>query len=89
MKEDVIHIDNLKCGGCANTISKKLEALPEVQAVAVDVEDSTVAIRYQSEQNLHNRFLKILAKSGYPEAGTSTSVQKMKSYVSCALGKFS
>lgn len=81
-----IEIENLKCGGCANTIKKGLLSLDAVTEVAVDVETSMVSITSESE-NLQTVKEK-LAKMGYPEVGDrNTLAHKAKSFVSCAVGR--
>ena len=42
----IVHIQNLKCGGCATTITKKLNALDDVSDVVVGVEDNSVTFEY-------------------------------------------
>ncbi len=84
-----IKIQNLKCGGCQNTITNKLAALTNINDVKVDVEQSQVSFEYVDDLALLNvkETLKII---GYPEDGEANSiVTKAKSYVSCAMGKMS
>ena len=38
----IIKIQNLKCGGCANTIMKKISTIENVTNVNVNIEKSTV-----------------------------------------------
>ena len=84
-----LNIQNLKCGGCANTITTKLSKLNGINNVEVDVESSSVSFNYESDEEL------TLVKSklnilGYPIVGEKNSVaSKVKSYVSCATGKMS
>jgi copper chaperone len=83
----IVHIQNLKCGGCANTISKKLNSIDDVSDVLVEVEDNSVTFEY-SEAHTLDVVKKTLADIGYPEDGeTNTLASKAKSYVSCAFGK--
>ncbi|WP_396181773.1 heavy-metal-associated domain-containing protein [Flavobacterium sp.] len=83
----VVHIQNLKCSGCANTISKKLNALDDVSDVLVEIEDNSVTFEY-SEAHTLNVVKLALADIGYPEDGEANSLtSKAKSYVSCAFGK--
>jgi copper chaperone CopZ len=83
----IVHIQNLKCGGCANTISKKLNALDDVSDVLVEIEDNSVTFEY-SELHTLDIVKKTLADIGYPEDGeANTLTSKAKSYVSCAFGK--
>lgn len=83
----IVHIQNLKCGGCANTISKKLNTLDDVSDVLVETEDNSVTFEY-SEPHTLDVVKKVLADIGYPEDGEANSLSsKAKSYVSCAFGK--
>ena len=82
-----VHIQNLKCGGCASTITKNLNALDDVSDVIVVVEDNSVTFDY-SEVHTLDVVKKTLAELGYPEDGERNSLgAKAKSYVSCAIGK--
>ena len=83
----IVHIQNLKCDGCVNTITKKLNALDDVSEVMVEVEDNSVTFEYSEEHTL-DVVKKALAEIGYPEDGEINSLtSKAKSYVSCAFGK--
>lgn len=85
MKQE-IYIENLKCGGCANTIINGLNAIKDVEAVGVDVEKSLVTL---TTNNANLVLVKEkLAKLGYPEVGDKNTVlHKAKSFVSCAVGR--
>lgn len=85
MKQE-IYIENLKCGGCANTITNGLKAINEVSDVNVDVEKSLVTL-VTNETTLITVKEK-LTKLGYPEVGDKNTVlHKAKSFVSCAVGR--
>lgn len=84
-----LYIQNLKCGGCANTITKNIASLDAITDVSVNVEESYVSFDYPTEEKLIEvkEKLKVL---GYPEDGEANSLgSKAKSYVSCAIGKMS
>ena len=82
-----IEIQNLKCGGCATTISNKLNALKDVGNVSIDVENSTVSFDH-TNTIVFEAVKKTLAKLGYPLMDEKNSFdQKTKSYISCAIGK--
>ena len=49
MDKEVIQIENLKYGGCANSIRKNLEKLTAVTEVFVDLEKSEVEICIDGE----------------------------------------
>ena len=87
--ETTIQIQNLKCGGCANTITKNNVVLGGITNVTVNVEESTVTFNYETEAQLVEVKEK-LKTLGYPEDGATNSLgSKAKSYVSCAIGKMS
>ena len=83
----IVHIQNLKCSGCSNTITKKLNSLDDVSEVTVELEDNSVTFEY-SEAHTLDVVKKTLADIGYPEDGEANNLTaKAKSYVSCAFGK--
>lgn len=82
-----IYIQNLKCGGCANTVTKNLTTIDDITNIEVNVDESSVTFNYENEDAL-NRVKETLQKLGYPEDGEANSLTaKAKSYVSCAVGK--
>lgn len=81
-----IHIENLKCGGCAATIKKGILGIDSVSDVEVDVETSEVKVFH--EKDIASVIKEKLSKLGYPESGDkNTLVHKAKSFVSCAVGR--
>ncbi len=79
-----VRIVNMKCGGCVATVEKGLKELG-MKKVKVDLKKSTVEFE-------GNRKLAVmrLSKLGYPEEGSEEAMsmmKKMRSYVSCAVGK--
>ena len=87
--ETTIHIQNLKCGGCANTITKGISSIEAIQNVSVNVDESTVTFSYEAEAQVIDVKNK-LKSLGYPEDGEANTLgAKAKSYVSCAIGKMS
>ena len=87
MKTEIIKIDNLKCQGCARTISRELAWIGEVINVDVDIDQSTVKVDYTGKNRMREIFVEKLRKLGYPEEGTGKLNQRMRSYVSCAIGR--
>lgn len=86
MMKTNIHIENLKCGGCAATIKKGISSINGVEDVTIDVENSMVTI--SSEASTLDAVKTKLSKLGYPEVGgDNTLVHKAKSFVSCAVGR--
>ncbi len=81
-----IYIENLKCGGCAATIQKELEAMDGVSEVNVDVKASKVMLTTSLVKS--DLIVSKLTKLGYPEQGSANTVlHKAKSFVSCATGR--
>ncbi len=85
-----IEVENIKCGGCAGTIVKRLTELDSVNAVDVDVARGVVQVA--GDELARAEVCVLLEMLGYPEAGSTrgmTSVKaKAKSFVSCAVGRF-
>lgn len=82
-----IQVQNLKCNGCSGTIQKKMNSLTGIEEVEVEVSTSTVSFDYQNEDQLEV-VKEALLKIGYPSIDTeNTTSSKVKSYVSCAIGK--
>ncbi len=86
-----IAVENIKCGGCAGTIVKRLNALEAVSNCQVDVENGVVSI--SGDEVEKQAVTQLLLKLGYPEIGTAEGLDaakaKAKSFVSCAVGKMS
>ena len=82
-----IAVQNLKCGGCANTITSKLSTLENISNLQVDVEENSVTFNYANEADV--LLIKEKLKSlGYPAIEDINSLtSKAKSYISCATGK--
>jgi copper chaperone CopZ len=86
MRTSII-VQNLKCGGCANTITSKLSQLKNINDLLVDTETSSVSFQTESINDLIivKEKLKTL---GYPSVDDDNGVlTKAKSYLSCATGK--
>lgn len=80
-------VQNIRCGGCANTITKALSA--EFDSVEVDVDGKKVTVETENESQIA-KGAELLKKLGYPLAGEDGGiVDKAKSFVSCAIGKLS
>lgn len=82
-----IEIQNLKCGGCANTITTRLSELNNIKDVLVNNDSNTVSFAYNNEDDL-NSATELLSKLGYPTIGENNPIaKKAKSFVSCAVGR--
>jgi len=86
-----ISVENIKCGGCANTITTRLNALDVIDSCEVDVDRGIISIN--GDESSREEVSQLLLKLGYPESGTAEGLKaataKAKSFVSCAVGKMS
>lgn len=87
MKITRILVENLKCGGCANTIKNRLINLTGVFSVEIDIENAAIKVEHnQSISRLG--IVGQLQSLGYPEMDSKNTVlHKAKSFVSCAVGR--
>ena len=90
---EIVEVDNIRCGGCVNTITQALEK-EGFKNIEVDLscEPRKVTVELQDDAS-SAQFRNILRKLGYPlcdeEISFSNSTAlKAKSFVSCAVGKF-
>jgi len=82
-----IFIQNLKCGGCANTIKSKLNNLSNISDVKVSIDEDSVTFNYSDDLALASA-KETLKINGYPEIGAENTLgTKAKSFVSCAVGR--
>lgn len=82
-----ITVQNLRCGGCANTITTKLSEIENITEINVDIENSIVSFSYQSEKDFQAIYDR-LKSLGYPSVDDDNGMMtKAKSIVSCATGK--
>lgn len=82
-------VENIKCGGCAGTIQKKLMEDDRISHVGVNIEQGVVIIDagIDASEDWRNQLLNM----GYPEKGSAEGLvaakAKAKSFVSCAVGR--
>lgn len=86
--QKTFEVQNLKCGGCANTITKKLSET--YSNVTVEPDAKTVTVEFEEGQE--DAIKATLRELGYPVVGEemgffSSTGAKAKSFVSCAVGR--
>lgn len=85
----ILVVDNIKCGGCVQSIRDGLLKLPGVISVEVDIEGASVLIA--ANRDVRHEARERLKAMGYPERGSAEGLEalgaKAKSFVSCAIGK--
>jgi copper chaperone CopZ len=81
-------VDNIRCSGCANTITKKLKKEFNVDTVDVDTKEGIIVMDISDDRS--DEVYKTLLDLGYPKSGESNGIfTKAKSFTSCAIGKVS
>ena len=83
--EHQIIVENIKCGGCANSIKNALMAIQGTEKVTIDTSLQSVIV--QSSADTRTALVEKLAQLGYPEVGNNSLLLKAKSFVSCAVGR--
>lgn len=82
---------NVKCGGCANSIRKAVEAIEGAQVLALDPASGHL-VEVEAADSLRCVIAERLHALGYPEQGSVEGIAAMaasaKSFVSCAVGRF-
>jgi copper chaperone CopZ len=81
-----IFVENIKCGGCMNSIKTALLKLSGVTAVEIFKEEDKVCVSGIAVEK--DTLIAKLSSLGYPEKGNNNFISKAKSFVSCAVGKY-
>ena len=92
--EYTFQVENVRCGGCENTITKKLKEINGIKDVQVNVDDKQVIVTTHPtiDAKIRQVIGEKLIRLGYPEVGTEQSNNlkaKATSVVSCVIGKVS
>jgi copper chaperone CopZ len=88
MKETLV-VANIKCDGCATTITKQLSKIQGIRGVEVRNDQGEVAIEYDTVDQ-RAAVVSTLKKLGYPEATAENGLlDQVKSYASCMIGRIS
>ena len=90
MENKTFKVMNVKCGGCASTLKKKLSQ--KFGTIEVDLEKEPREITLEIEEAEIPLLKTALKKLGYPMVGeemnfVQSNAVKAKSFVSCAIGK--
>ncbi len=83
-------VENVKCGGCAATLKNRLG--PDFGEITVDLDVHPRTITLDIEAERIDALRSALRKLGYPMSDetlgfTDTATTKVKSFVSCAVGR--
>jgi copper chaperone len=85
----IFEVENIKCGGCMNSIRKALEQTPGVNAARPDNQAGIVEVDFDEAVLSPERISSALSDLGYPPAGDHSLGKKARSYVSCLVGRMS
>lgn len=84
-----LEVENIKCGGCANTIQTKIKQHHTLENLNVDVENGI--IQFEADTDISTEVSTTLKSLGYPEVGSVEGFDnikaKAKSFASCAVGR--
>jgi copper chaperone len=84
-----VEVENIKCGGCENSIVKGINSVAKVANLVIDREKQLVS--FTGEEAIKQTVIDKLRSMGYPEKGTVTGLEagltNAKSFVSCAIGR--
>ena len=86
MKHIILHLENLDCRGCANSIRRALIRQPGILSVHVEVKASRVNLSCEDDVD-RAHMLSVLEHLGYPAAGRNTMLLMARARLSCELGK--
>lgn len=78
-------VENIKCGGCANSIKAGIKSIDGVSEVKVDKDLGTIVV--DAVEGIREKIASKLLGMGYPEDGNNSLLTKAKSFVSCAVGR--
>jgi len=84
--EFTIEVENIKCGGCMNSIKNALLKIENIEEVQIDLETQTISVSGTNDFD-NTLVTNKLTDLGYPEKGNNSFLSKSKSYVNCAVGK--
>lgn len=81
-----IHVLNIKCEGCVNTIKSALIKINGVTGVTVSKLEGLVNVSGVALDKEH--IVSKLHEIGYPEVGNNDFMSKAKSFITCTIEKF-
>ena len=86
-----VEVENIKCGGCENSIVKGINSVAKVTNLVIDQEKQMVS--FSEEESIKQLVIDKLKSMGYPEKGSVSGLEagitNAKSFVSCAIGRIS
>ena len=65
METKTYTVNNVKCAGCAKSVTQLLSAIPGVEEVKVDAAKKTAVIQYNKDQVKESQFQQALADTNF------------------------
>lgn len=87
IEQETIYVENIRCGGCMNSIREAVGKIPGVDEVWISKEEEKLVV--SGSRLERNRIVEKLASLGYPEKGNNSLMRRARSLISCATGKIS
>lgn len=81
-----INVENIKCGGCANSIRNAILKIDGVDQVEVDIQSGLIKLTAHEDVTRETITSK-LHSMGYPEPGKGSGLTTAASFVSCMVGR--
>ena len=86
-----VHVENIKCGGCAKSIIKGLSSIGGLSNIVIDRDQLLISMT--ADASFRETLVSKLKSMGYPEQGSvsglGAGLANAKSFVSCAIGRVS
>lgn len=85
--KSTVYIQNLRCNGCANTITSTLKEIEGVTEIIVNLGEGFVSFNTINDTTRLNVFTKVKSLGYPPLFDNNTFFSKSKSLISCVRGK--
>ena len=82
---ETFYVENMKCGGCVQTIKNTLGKMLGVQGVEVYLNEEKICVMGIAVNRA--KLKQSLSTIGYPEKGKNSILRQVKSVISCGLGR--
>ena len=69
MREEILPITGMHCGGCVKSVSNALSAMPGVQHVEVSLENAQARVSYDDTRLERSALIQAVVDAGFGVAG--------------------
>lgn len=81
------YVDNIKCQGCSTRIINKLNRIENIANVTIVISEGKVSFDCIDDR-CREKVIEALKTLGHPQSGKGSTLDKVKSYASCMIGRF-